>query len=217
MKLGSSSRLLVAAALLAGTALFLQAHSGGEIFPSRSPLASLPEKLGPWSGTDIEISQEVRDILGNGEFVQRVYQNSAADEPTVDLFVAYFPTQRAGDTIHSPKHCLPGAGWLPVASARRAITPAGRPPFEVNRYIVGKGTERQLVLYWYWAHDRAVASEYWAKFYLVADSIRMNRSDGALVRVNTPIAHGETEEQAQKRLMSVLDPLVPLLDQYIPR
>jgi EpsI family protein len=217
MKLGTSSRLLVAAALLAGTALFLQAHSGGEIFPSRRPLASLPETLGPWSGTDIEISQEVRDILGNGEFVQRVYQSSAPAEPTVDLFVAYFPTQRAGDTIHSPKHCLPGAGWLPVASARSSITPAGRPPFDVNRYIVGKGTERQLVLYWYWAHDRAVASEYWAKFYLVADSIRMNRSDGALVRVNTPIAHGETQEQAQQRLMSLLDPLLPLLDQYIPR
>ena len=68
---------------------------------------------------------------------------------------------------------------------------------------MGKGTERQLVLYWYWAHDRAVASEYWAKVYLVGDSIRMNRSDGALVRVNTPIAHGETEEQAQQRLMSL--------------
>lgn len=217
MNLRTSSRLLVAAALLSGTALFLQARAGSEVFPSREPLIALPETLGVWTGTNIEISQEIRDILGNGEFLQRVYHNPSDDQPPVDLFLAYFPSQRAGDTIHSPKHCLPGAGWLPLESARVPIAPAGRAPFVVNRYIVGKGAERQLVLYWYWAHDRAIASEYWAKFYLVADSIRMNRSDGALIRVNTLMGHGETPDQAQLRLMSLVDSLVPLLDKYVPR
>jgi EpsI family protein len=212
-----SPRLVLAAALLAGTAIFLHARAGNEVFPTRQSLAALPEKLGPWTGTNIEISQEVRDILGNGEFVQRVYQYPSDDQPPVDLFMAYFTSQRAGDTIHSPKHCLPGAGWLPLESKRVSIAPAGRAPFVVNRYIVGRGVDRQLVLYWYWAHERAVASEYLAKFYLVADSIRMNRSDGALVRVNTLMAPGETIEHAQQRLISVVDPLLPLLDQYIPR
>src|SRR4029078_12649298 len=141
------------------TAILLQARGKNEVFPARVPLSQLPHDVGGWSATDIPIAQEERDVLGPGDFLLRVYQNKQMLEPTVDLFVAYFPTQRAGDTIHSPKHCLPGAGWLPVPSARSSITPAGRPPFDVNRYIVGKGTERQLVLYWYWAHDRAVASE----------------------------------------------------------
>ena len=213
----ANARLILAAILLAGTALFLQARAGSEVFPTRHVLTAFPEELGPWSGTDIEISQEIRDILGNGEFLQRVYQIPSNNLPPVDLFMAYFPSQRAGDTIHSPKHCLPGAGWLPIESGRVAISPPGHAPFIVNRYIVGKGEDRQLVLYWYWAHDRAVASEYWAKFYLVADSIRMNRSDGALVRVNTLMLPGETTEHAQQRLMSMVDPLVPLLDQYVPK
>ena len=213
----ANARLILAAILLAATALFLQARAGSEVFPARQVLTAFPEELGPWRGTDIEISQEIRDILGNGEFLQRVYQIPSNNLPPVDLFMAYFPSQRAGDTIHSPKHCLPGAGWLPIESGRVAISPTGHAPFIVNRYIVGKGEDRQLVLYWYWAHDRAVASEYWAKFYLVADSIRMNRSDGALVRVNTLMLPGETTEHAQQRLMSMVDPLVPLLDRYVPK
>jgi EpsI family protein len=212
-----NTRLIVATLLLAGTALFLQTRAGSEVFPPRQPLQNVPKQLGPWTGTDVEISQEVKEILGNGEFLQRVYRSDSANQPPIDLFIAYFPSQRAGDTIHSPKHCLPGSGWLPLESSRISIAPRGASPFIVNRYIVGKGEARQLVLYWYWAHSRAVASEYWAKFYLVADSIRMNRSDGALVRVNTPMNEGETTEHAQERLMSVVDSLNPLLDRYIPR
>jgi EpsI family protein len=87
----------------------------------------------------------------------------------------------------------------------------------VNRYVIAKGDERQVVLYWYWAHDRALASEYWAKFYLVADSIRLNRSDGSLVRVITPLPRGETVEAAQQRLLSFTRNVVPQLDRYIPR
>ena len=217
MSFRARSHLLVAAALLAGTALLLHLRAGSEVLPPRQPLSTLPEKLGPWTGTDIEISQDIRDILGNGEFLQRVYQDPSGDQPPVDLFIAYFPSQRAGDTIHSPKHCLPGAGWLPLESGRVPIVPARRAPFVVNRYVVGKGPDRQLVLYWYLAHDRTIASEYWAKYYLIADSIRMNRSDGALVRLNTLMSRGETPAHAQQRLMSMADPLIPLLDQYIPR
>src|SRR5271165_1813028 len=66
----------------------------------------------------------------------------------------------------SPKHCLPGAGWHPTESSRISISLPGIAPFEANRYVIAKGDERELVLYWYWAHDRALASEYWAKFYL---------------------------------------------------
>lgn len=213
----SNWRFAVTAVLLATTAVFLQARGHNEIFPNREPLASLPYQLGEWAGTDLAMQQDVLDILGPGDFLQRFYENTSVRQPYVDLFLAYFPSQRAGDTIHSPKHCLPGAGWLPTESSRISLSFPGRAPFEVNRYVIAKADDRQLVLYWYWAHDRALASEYWAKFYLVTDSIRLNRSDGSLVRVITPLLPGEAVEVAQQRLLSFAGNVVPRLDRYIPR
>jgi len=213
----SQLQFALAAVLLAGTALFLHARSRNEVFPARAPLSSLPHELGGWVGSDVTIPKDILDILGPGEFLLRVYRNRSANNPYVNLFMAYFPTQRAGDTIHSPKNCLPGAGWSPLESTRITVSLPGHAPFPANRYVIGKGTDRQLVLYWYWAHDRGVASEYWAKFYLVTDSMRMNRSDGALVRVTTPLHSGENPDAAQQRLLSFAGEVVPLLDNYIPR
>jgi EpsI family protein len=212
----SHVRFLVAFALLGGSALFLQAHGRGEIIPDRPPLASFPPQLGSWTGRDFPISKDTLDVLGPGDFLLRVYSNQAARQPDTDLFVAYFPSQRAGDTIHSPKNCLPGAGWGPIESSRIPLALAGRTPFIVNRYVIEKGSERKLVLYWYWAHGRAVASEYWAKIYLVTDSVRMNRSDGSLVRITTSIRSGESVDAAMQRVLPFVDQVVPLLDQYIP-
>jgi EpsI family protein len=210
-------RFAITAALLAITAIFLQARGRTEILPDREPLASLPYQLGDWAGTNVPMQPDVLEILGPGDFLQRFYENTRVSQPYVDLFLAYFPTQRTGDTIHSPKHCLPGAGWLPTESSSISISLPGRAPFEANRYVIAKGDERELVLYWYWAHDRALASEYWAKFYLVTDSIRLNRSDGSLVRVITPLLPDESVEAAQQRLLSFAGEVAPRLDRYIPR
>lgn len=216
-RMKTNIRFAIALILLIGTALFLQARNRGEVFPPRKPLAEFPQKLGEWSGTDVEITKDIRDILGPGDFLLRVYQDETERRPNTDLFMAYFPSQRAGDTIHSPKNCLPGAGWTPIDAARVPLSIDGRAPFPVNRYVIAKGDDRLLVLYWYWAHDRAVASEYWAKVYLVADSIRMNRSDGALVRLTTRMLPGESVDSAMGRLVPFADQVVPLLNQYIPQ
>ena len=213
----STPRFFVAALLVASAAIFLQARSRSEVFPPRLPLQSFPQQLGTWTSTDIPIDKEVLDILGPGDFLLRVYQNPEKPEPAVGLFIAYFRSQRTGDTIHSPQHCLPGAGWTPVENTRVALSMPGHPPFLANRYVIAKGDARQIVLYWYWAHDRGVASEYWAKYYLVADSIKMNRSDGALVRVTSTIQPGETVDAAQQRILPFTNSLLPLLDSYIPR
>jgi EpsI family protein len=93
----------------------------------------------------------------------------------------------------------------------------GRAPFTVNRYLIARGEDRQLVLYWYQAHDRVVASEYWAKFYLIADAMRMNRSDGSLVRLSTPLAPREQSDVTERRLLSLAEQVVPHLNDYIPR
>lgn len=216
MRQSGTLRFAIAAALIALTAILLQARGRTEIIPSRLPLSSFPEQLGEWKGKDIPLDKDTLDVLGPGDFLVRDYYAPDQPEPT-NLYIAYFPSQRTGDTIHSPKNCLPGAGWAPVENDRITLVLPGHDPFPANRYVIAKGDARQLVLYWYWAHDRGVASEYWAKFYLVKDSIRMNRSDGALVRVVTPMLAGETPGAALKRLLPFASNVVPLLDDYIPR
>ena len=213
----SSLRFAAAAIVMLVTALVLQAHSRGEYFPPRTALNSLPTVIDGWTGTDEKLSKEELDVLGPGEFLIRNYAKQDPFQPWINLYIAYFPSQQTGDTIHSPNHCLPGAGWTPVS---REIVPLKNPDgssFPVNRYVIEKGGERQLVLYWFQAHGREVASEYWAKYYLIADSIRMNRSDGALVRLMTPMFEHESADAAQSRIMPFGDKLLPLLDNYIPR
>jgi len=201
--------------LIGLTAILL--HGRNEVFAKGLPLNSFPRQLGAWTATDLPIDQETLDILGPGDFLLRKYSPQGEADPTVNLYIAYFHSQRAGDTIHSPKNCLPGAGWLPAESDRISLSVPSHVPFPVNRYVITKGDSRLLVLYWYWAHDRGVASEYWAKYYLIKDSIRMNRSDGALVRIMTSMYPGETSEAAQQRIMPFSNLVVSLLNDYIPR
>jgi EpsI family protein len=210
-------RFLPVAILLIATAIFLQARTRAEVFPARQPLQTFPQQLGSWAGTDVPIPDESLQVLGAGDYMLRGYEDQATDQLPVYLFIAYIPTQRAGDTIHSPKNCLPGHGWSPVQSDRIMLSMPDHTPFPVNRYVIAKGDARQLVLYWYWAHDRGVASEYWAKYYLVADSIRMNRSDGSLVRVMTDMTPGESVDTAMQRLLPFAERVLPLMNEYIPR
>jgi EpsI family protein len=209
-------RFWLAAGLLAGTALLLHARNSSEIIPAREPLASFPRTLGEWTSRDITLTQDVLDVLGPGDFLLRDYQNQESGSDA-DLFIAYFPSQRSGDAIHSPKNCLPGAGWSPVHSDRITLTLPGHEPFVANRYLIAKGEDRRLVLYWYWAHNRAVASEYAAKFYLVTDSIRQHRSDGSLIRVTTMLAPHESLDSGQQRLLALAGNVIPLVNSYVPR
>jgi len=214
---GWSLRFAAAVAFMGATALLLQARSRAEVFPSREPLSSLPAQFGSWVGEDFTLDQQTRDILGAGEFLLRDFTNSTEPQAPIGLFIAYFSTQKTGDTIHSPSHCLPGAGWVPTQREIVHLTRPDGSSFPANRYVVSKAGDRELVIYWYQAHDRAVANEYWSKYYLVADSIRMNRSDGALVRMITPMYRRESPDAAQARLWGLGSQLVPQLNRYIPR
>jgi len=210
-------RFAIAALLMLATAVGLQAHSQNEVLPQRQPLSSMPAHIDGWTSTDETLDEQTLEILGPGEFLARDYEDQTSSQPWINLFVAYFPTQKMGDTIHSPSHCLPGAGWIPTQRQIIKLNGPGGTPFPVNRYIVSKAGERQLVLYWFQAHGRAVASEYAAKYYLVADSIRLHRSDGALIRLMTPMLRGESPDAAQARMMKLGSQLLPLLDNHIPR
>ena len=217
MKLRNALRFMCAAALIALTAILLQARTRTEILPPHLPLSSFPAQLANWDSAEIVQDQKTLEVLGPGDFLERVYQDPNQKLPSVDIFLAYFPSQRAGETPHSPQHCLPGSGWNPEENVRVTLSLPGHAPFPANRYVIAKGDQRRLVLYWFWAHDRGVASEYWAKFYLVKDAIQMNRSDGSLVRLVTPIFPGETPDAAQQRILPFTSAVVPLLDNYIPK
>jgi len=209
-------RFAIAVIVLGGTGVLLQARNGSEIIAARTPLASFPHSFDGWRGVDIPMTQDVLDVLGPGDFLLRDYQDPVR-RSELDLFIAYFPSQRAGDTIHSPKNCLPGAGWAPVRADRIMMDVPGHEPFPANRYVISKGQQQQLVLYWYWAHDRALASEYAAKFYLVTDSIRMRRSDGSLIRLSTTLGPNQDIESAQKVLISFASNVMSRINTYVPR
>lgn len=179
-------RFWVVSLLLAGTVFVLHTRGNSEPQVAREPLSQLPHGIAGWTGSDRPIDPEALAVLGPGSFLSRVYAKSS-ETPPIDLFIGYFPTQRTGVTIHSPKHCLPGAGWAFESSEYVTLSDVNGKPHRVGEYIIADSDSKQLVIYWYQAHGHSEANEYAAKFYLIADAIRMNRTDGALVRVITPI------------------------------
>jgi EpsI family protein len=209
-------RLAVLTLLLATTAGVLHEHNRPEIVPPRRALSLFPLQIGGWQGTELPLSRGELGVLGPGEFLVREYRNPSLAQ-TAGLFIAYFPSQRTGDTIHSPRNCLPGSGWSPLESGRLDVRNPDGSIMSVNRYIVAKGLSRMLVLYWYQAHGRVTASEYTAKIRLVEDAIRLNRTDGALVRIVVPFTAQSDLQSAQKTALAFVAQLEPLLERYIPR
>lgn len=201
--------------LLVLAALGLRAHSDIEVIPPSEPLYLVPHTIEGWTGQDMKIDQETLDTLGNGDFLSRVYTRPGA-MTEIGLFIAYFPSQRTGATIHSPKNCLPGAGWVFDSSRYVHLKDAAGRSHQVGEYVVSNGDARQFVIYWYLAHGRSVASEYMAKYYLVRDAMRMNRTDGSLVRVITPIGVMEDTAKAKERAEAFTETLMPILPRFIP-
>jgi exosortase D (VPLPA-CTERM-specific) len=208
-------RLAGVASLLMATMVFLAGRNGLERIPAAQPLAAFPGTAGVWQSVDRPISSGVREVLGPGVFLDRYYTREA-DPGGVDLFIAYFPSQRTGDAIHSPKNCLPGAGWVFERTERVLLRISGMSPLQANEAVLAKGSDRMFAIYWYQAHGRSVASEYWAKFYLVADAMRLNRTDGALVRLITPVLPEETRAAARSRMLAWIAQFGPRLKEFIP-
>ncbi len=190
------ARILTAVLLLQALLFYTLSH--GEAVPPIRPLGTFPARLNGWTlAQEGVIEKEVLNVLKADDTLNRIYAQEATGR-AANLFVAYFKTQRTGQTPHSPKNCLPGSGWVPSeASVVDISVPGEQEPIRVNRYIVARGTQKSVVLYWYQTRSRVIASEYMAKIHLVIDSIRYRRSDTALVRVVVPF-EGDAEEQASK-------------------
>ena len=179
------ARAVAIAVLLLGGGLYAAQAQGPDRSVARQPLSQLPCTLDAWQcGGEMPFDRDILAVLGVDDYVNRTY--SSATGQVVGLYVGYYASQRTGDAIHSPQNCLPGSGWLPVSSERTSIDAAGvRLP--VNRYVIEKGLNRQVVLYWYQGRGRVVANEYANKFWLMVDQARLHRSNGSLVRLVVPV------------------------------
>jgi EpsI family protein len=175
---------------------FYALASRPERTPMVGPLANFPASLDGWIGTrDYPIEPEIQDVLRADDTLDRLYVDARTNRNAI-LFVAFFNTQRYGQSPHSPKNCLPGSGWEPVAgmSSRPALAEPGEAqPIVINKYVTEHGDERSVTLYWYQTHGRIIASEFAAKFWSIADSIRYRRSDTAIVKVTIPVTNGDVE------------------------
>ena len=202
------------AVLLAGIAgMGTQYH--GESTPPARPLSEFPKTIGDYrSVADFEFDPQTMKVLGVTDYINRAYFESGVGD--LGLYIGYFRTQRTGATIHSPKNCLPGAGWQPMVSEIYQLSlPDGR-KVPVNLYVIRKDLDQQIVLYWYQSHGRVVASEYWGKVYLVADAIRLNRTDAALVRITAPVQSGDMNS-AREHAIAFAQQVALDVEQVIPR
>ena len=206
---------ILSACLLLGAAYVAMA-SKTESVPPRESLSGFPHVVAEWRGRPApDFDAEILEVLGVDEYVNRVY--STDDGSAVGLYIGYYESQRQGDTIHSPMNCLPGSGWEPVSRTYMDIpvqTGTTRHTINVNRYLIRKGLDEQVVLYWYQSHGRAIANEYRSKILMVYDAVRLNRTDAALVRIVSPKIRNERDSEL--RAIDFVRAIYPLLDKYIP-
>ena len=181
----TAARVVTLFLILQGAILYSSVRR--EVIPVSHPLALLTKSAGDWRFVEDDVvDQESRDILKADDLLLRSYKNVSTGRGA-SLFVAAFQSQRNGKAPHSPKNCLPGSGWTPEIQDEYQIDVGAAAPITVNRYVVQHADQRMLVMYWYQSRDRSIANEYTAKYYVMVDAIRLNRTDTALVRVTVPM------------------------------
>ena len=209
-------RMWVVTILLAGASVVIGRASQAEIAIPRERFSAFPMTISKWRGQpDPPLTQHVLDVLGVDDYLIRTYYTANGD--VANLYMGFYENQRQGDTIHSPLNCLPGAGWEPIERERVQLrTPNG--PAMVNELVIEKGVEHQLVLYWYQAHGRVVASEYWGKTYLVLDALRLNRTDGSMIRVITNLGDNPKEQRLRASAIAheFAEAVLPMLGRFLP-
>lgn len=191
--------------------------------PLIQEFSKFPLQIAQWQGENLPFKKKTLQVLGVSDYLNRRYLSKNGGlgiQRSVWLYVGYYDSQRKGATYHSPKNCLPGSGWeitdiedlgLPLFTSLGV-----RQTHVVNKVVIQKGLERQLVFYWYQDRGRIIKSEYWAKIYLVWDSITKRRTDGALVRVSIPIENDESIENALGLGIEYIKTISPILVEYLP-
>jgi exosortase D (VPLPA-CTERM-specific) len=213
----NKSIILMMAFLISTATLssFIQARE--DIIPVRKAFLNFPLHLGKWQGRNDYLSQEYLDGLRLTDYTLINYAPKESGG-NVNFYSAYYQSQRKGVSVHSPKGCIPGDGWQITQFGQNAISDIKLEgnPIEVNRAVIQKGTNRQLVYYWFQQRGRSITNEYLVKWYLFYDAIAMNRTDGSLIRLVTSVGEGEDIALADQRLQTFLKDVVTELPDYIP-
>lgn len=208
---------LVAFGLLAAMAVANAAlPERTEIVPARKEFSDFPFSVGAWQGKEDRLEQIYLDALKLDDYV--IADFVSPEGKSVNFYVAYYASQRKGESAHSPRSCLPGGGWEISDLTQRTLPGAevaGR-PLTVNRTVIRHGDNRQLVYYWFQQRGRVITNEYLVKWYLMWDAITRQRTDGALVRLITPLTVDEAEGAADRRLTAFAVEMSRILPQYVP-
>lgn len=186
----------------------------GEAHVERKELKDFPQSIGAWhkTGTDQILDDETLKVLRASDYLLRDFRKS--DGQTANLYVGYYATQRTGATYHSPLNCLPGSGWTLSEPGKATIALPDGSSFVANKYVIQNGDYKSLMVYWYQGRGRNVASEYWGKVYTVLDSVRLRRSNGAMVRVTVPI--GDSEAAAEQTAIEFASTASNVLPDFVP-
>ncbi|MBA3012819.1 MAG: EpsI family protein [Proteobacteria bacterium] len=204
-------RTITIVVILVITSVLTLAVSRSERKVLNKPFALFPEEIERWKGVKGTLDQEIYNILGVEDYILANYKNPNGN--TINLYVGFYQSQKEGDLIHSPKNCLPGAGWNIVKSSEEPIAFENNQVF-VSRLLLQKGVEQQIVLYWFQSRGRIISSEYMQKIWLVVDSITKQRTDGSFVRLISPIL--DNEQVTVDLLKEFAKQIKPILDDHIP-
>jgi len=216
---GLSTSYITACALLL-LMLPLSVLLGGreDIEPDRQRFTTFPLQVESWKGVEVGMAQEFIDTLKFEDYIIGNYSKKG-DRLPVNFYVAYYASQRKGASAHSPKSCMPGDGWRIGDFEQRRIgshVTAKGEPLVVNRTVISKGNNRQLVYYWFQQRGRIITNEYLVKWYLFWDALTQQRTDGALVRLVLTLPEGSSEIDADKKMAEFLDAVFPKLENYVP-
>lgn len=205
------SVILLVPMFLASTQLTTRA----EIPPARQSFMDFPMRVGTWGGTPIILEKKYVDALKFDDYILADFRTSGG--PPVNFYVAYYQSQKKGESAHSPRTCMPGGGWEITSLEDREVEgPSQGEPMIVNRAVIQKGAQKQLVYYWFQQRGRIVTNEYLVKFYLFWDAMAKQRTDGALVRLTALVGPGEAESTVENRLVEFTKAVRPRLARYIP-
>jgi exosortase D (VPLPA-CTERM-specific) len=188
-----------------------------EVIPPRPDFIAFPMVINGWLGERSPIEQQVIEVLQFDDYLKANFRGPA--KRPVNLYVAWYDTQRSGKSVHSPSTCLPGGGWKVEEFGQLTVpgVEAAGAPLRVNRAVMAQGGARQIVYYWFQQRGRVMTNEYLVKWYLFWDGLTRRRSDGSLVRVIVPLGEGETVESAERDLQLFLEAVQPTLEDYLPR
>lgn len=214
---GTRGAVLALVMLLAAAGAYVALGQRAELIPERTPLAAFPHEVGAWQGSRDRIDDLTLNVLKLTDYVIADYRNAGGRQ--VNFYVAYYQSQRKGESAHSPRSCIPGGGWR-INDFRNADLPqvaaAGGGPLRVNRLEIQLGDSRQLVYYWFQQRGRVITSEYMVKWYLFWDALTRNRTDGALVRLTTVIGKGDDATAVEGQLVEFAAAMEPLLSKFVP-